>query len=60
VNTYTGTIDVFRLQNVRDRKWEKRYNPMFTGVRVPDCDFVGVVRMRETKLAIGDSEEAVA
>jgi len=32
---------------------------MFTGVRVPDCDFVGGVRMGEGDLAIGDSEEAV-
>jgi hypothetical protein len=59
VNAYTGAINVFRLQNVRDRKWEKRDIPMFMSVRVQDCDFIRGVRMREADLAIGNGEEAV-
>jgi len=32
---------------------------MFTDVRVPDCNFVGGVRVPESDFAIGDGEEAV-
>ena len=32
---------------------------MFTGARVPDCDFVGGVGMRERNYAVGHGEEAV-
>jgi hypothetical protein len=59
VSAKTEAIDVVRLNNVRDRKREKRDNPMFTGVRVEESDFVGAVRVRERDLAFGDGEEAV-
>jgi hypothetical protein len=32
---------------------------MFTGVRVPDCDFIDVMRVNESEFAFGDGEEAV-
>jgi len=32
---------------------------MFTGVRVPDCDFIRGVRMSESDFAFGNGEEAV-
>jgi hypothetical protein len=37
----------------------KRDNPMFTGGRIPESDFVGVIRMLESDFAMGDGEEAV-
>jgi len=33
---------------------------MFTGVRVPECDFIGVIRVNESEFAVGDGDEAVA
>jgi len=33
---------------------------MFTDGRVPECDFIGGVRVSESDFAIGDGEEAVA
>lgn len=34
-------------------------NLMFTGVRVPYCDFVVCVRMRESHYTVGHGEEAI-
>lgn len=55
-----GKVDVVRFRTTgRNRNREKRDNPMFTDVRVPECDFIFVVRVREIDFAIGDAEEAV-